>query len=211
MPSSKSTVNPSSVSTNRFPLTLVGAASNARVLQRELVQKTVHQIHEYNDEGDGMFLKPLIETKKFTDNWHKQIAGLSTEEVADMEDARAALEHYEKIYGIYEYCSELTELCNMVETRICANNPSLPMNMYRRSASSSMSHLFPEIEKCLEAYYNLLDDCEQYPDWHKKIQKELGGTVSYLALAMDESSRDLAVEISEPFRRFDQEKQLYFK
>ena len=158
-----------------------------------------------------MFLKPLMETKKFTDNWAKNIASLSAEEVADMEEARATLEHYEKIYGIYEYCSELTELCNMVETRICANNPSLPMNMYRRSGSSSMAHLFPEIEKCLQTYYDLIDDCEQYPDWQKKIQKELGGTVSYLALTMDESSRDLAVGISEPFKRFDQEKQIYFK
>lgn len=81
----------------------------------------------------------------------------------------------------------------MVETRVCGNNPSIPMNMYRRSGSSSIDKLFPEIEKCLEAYYGLLDDCQDYPDWHKKIQKELGGTVSYLALTIDENSRDTAV------------------
>lgn len=85
------------------------------------------------------------------------------------------------------------------------------MNMYRRSGSSSIDKLFPEIEKCLEAYYGLLDDCQDYPDWHKKIQKELGGTVSYLALAIDENSRDTAVNMSEAFARFDSEKQLYFK
>ena len=40
---------------------------------------------------------------------------------------------------------------------------------------------------------------------------DLGGTVSYLALTIDESSRDAAVEVSEMFRRFDSEKQIYFK
>jgi hypothetical protein len=40
---------------------------------------------------------------------------------------------------------------------------------------------------------------------------DLGGTVSYLALTIDESSRDTAVEVSEIFRRFDSEKQIYFK
>ena len=85
------------------------------------------------------------------------------------------------------------------------------MNMYRRSASSGMEHIFPEIESALKAYYDLIDDCADYPDWQKKIQKELGGTVSYLALAIDESSRDAAVAISEPFRRFDEEKRIYFK
>jgi hypothetical protein len=40
---------------------------------------------------------------------------------------------------------------------------------------------------------------------------DLGGTVSYLALTIDESSRDAAVEVSEIYRRFDLEKQIYFK
>lgn len=83
--------------------------------------------------------------------------------------------------------------------------------MYRVSSSSSMENIFPEIEKCLEAYFSLIDDCAAYPDWQKKIQKELGGTVSYLALCLDEVSRDIAVETSEVYRRFDLEKQIYFK
>ena len=53
----------------------------------------------------------------------------------------------------------------MVETRLCANNPSLPMNMYRRSGSSGMDQIFPEIESALKAYYDLIDDCADYPDW----------------------------------------------
>ena len=106
---------------------------------------------------------------KFNKNWSSNTAGLSSEELEDLESARASIENYEKIYSIFEYSSEITRLCNTVETRICANNPSIPMNMYRRSASSTMEHIFPEIEKCLEAYYGLVDDCAEFPDWQKKI------------------------------------------
>jgi hypothetical protein len=128
-----------------------------------------------------------------------------------MEIARSHLENYEKIYSIFEYSAEITRLCNMVETKVCANNPSLPMNVYRGSDATSIDNVFPEIESCLSAYYGLIDDCEAYPEWQKKIQKELGGTVSYLALAIDESSRDEATSRSDVFRRFDLEKQIYFK
>jgi hypothetical protein len=79
------------------------------------------------------------------------------------------LENYEKIYNIFEYSTLLTRTCNMLETRICGNNPSIPMNIYRVSGSSSMDNIFPEIEKCLEAYYGLIDDCEAFPEWQTKI------------------------------------------
>ena len=80
------------------------------------------------------------------------------------------------------------------------------MNMYRISASSDVNVIFPEIEKCLEAYYALIDECADYPDWQRKVRMDLGGTVSYLALTIDESSRDYAVQHSEIYRRFDLEK-----
>ncbi len=66
----------------------------------------------------------------------------------------------------------------MLEMRVNTNNPSIPMNMYRSSKSSSMDAVFPEIEKCLEAYYGLVDDCEGYPEWQQKVRKELGCIVS---------------------------------
>lgn len=171
----------------------------------------MHQLGEYNDESSGAFMRPLMVAEPFNKNWSKNTAGLSEEEVQDLEQARAVLDNYGKVYSIFEYSSEITRMCNMVEIRICANNPSIPMNIYRNSNSSTMREIFPEIEKCLEAYYGLIDDCAAYPDWQKKVQKELGGSVSYLALALDENSRDAAVEISESFARFDSEKQLYFK
>jgi len=39
----------------------------------------------------------------------------------------------------------------------------------------------------------------------------MGGTVSYLALTIDDSSRDSLIKQSEVFKRFDEEKQTYFK
>lgn len=176
-----------------------------------MVQKTVHQLDEYNEERDGAFLEPLAAHETFVKGWGQHTANLSAEEVEDLEKARATIENYAKIYEIYEYATQLTATCNILETRFCANNVTNPLNMYRVSSSSSMENIFPEIEKCLEAYFSLIDDCAAYPDWQKKIQKELGGTVSYLALCLDEVSRDIAVETSEVYRRFDLEKQIYFK
>lgn len=156
-------------------------------------------------------LEPIVIHEKFTKSWASYTAGLSPEEMEDMQHAKASLDNYERIYNIFEYATQLTSICNVIETRMCANNPTNPLNIYRVSPSSSMDALFPEIEKCLEAYFGLIDDCANFPDWQRKIQKELGGTVSYLALCIDENSRDAAVEISEVYRRFDLEKQIYFK
>lgn len=149
--------------------------------------------------------------EKFNKQWTSNTSNLSAEELADLEQARFALAHYGKIYDIFEYATNLTKLANVLETRICGNNPSMALNIYRTSGSSKMEVLFPEIEKVLEAYYGLIDDCAEYPDWQVKIQKELGATVSYVCLTLDENSRDLAVEISPIYRRFDLEKQIYFK
>ena len=121
------------------------------------------------------------------------------------------MQKYEKIYNIFEYSSDLNDLITALETRIASNNVTIPMSSYRYSESSSVDNLFPEIEKCMSAYYELIDDCEQFPDWKYKVEQDLGGVVSYLALNLDESSRDAAVEVFESFKRFDLEKQRYFK
>lgn len=102
---------------------------------------------------------------KFNKSWKSNTARLSAEEYADVEQARQTLENYARIYDIFEYSTNVTKLANMLETRICGNNPSLPMNMYRFSGSSKIEVLFPEIEKILEAYYGLIDDCADFPHW----------------------------------------------
>ena len=63
----------------------------------------------------------------------------------------------------------------------------------------------------IEAYYQLMDECKDYPDWHKKIEIDLGGTVSFLALQLGEESRDYMVANYPIFARFEAEKQLYFR
>lgn len=85
------------------------------------------------------------------------------------------------------------------------------MNMYRKSPSTSIASIFPEVEECLRAYYQLQDDCADNDDWARKIEEELGGVVSYLAMQMDENSVIKMSEDSEIFQRFDLEKQKYFK
>lgn len=99
----------------------------------------------------------------------------------------------------------------VIEAQYASNNPSNPFSIYRGSRSTKLSNLIGDIEKALAAYYSLIDDCEGYPEWQKKIELDLGGTVSFLALTIDDVSRDAAVESSETFMRFDAEKQKYFK
>ena len=131
--------------------------------------------------------------------------------MVDMEQAKAKLENYQKIYDIFEYATELNELMYIIESQISSNNPSYPMSIYRRSASTRVSVLIQDIERMLEAYYSLIDDCEGYPEWQNKIVMDLGGTVSYLTLTIDETSRDGLLTTSDVFLRFDAEKQKYFK
>ena len=138
-------------------------------------------------------------------------AGLSEEEIADLERSQNTIEHYSKIYDIFDYCTRLHNMMYTLEMRVSANNPSIPFSIYRQSKSSNLETLYPEIEACLEAYYGLIDDCEDCPEWRTKVEKELGSTVSYLFLTLDESSRDNLVATSPAFARFDAEKQIFFK
>ena len=169
----------------------------------------MHQLREI-DEPHAQFLKPLIVAKQFNKNWNKYTSGLSQEEIADLEQARNTLAHYDKIYSLYEYATDLHANMWMLEIRISANNPSVPLNIYRASKSVKEEAIWPEILQCIQAYYDLIDDCAEYPEWQRKVIKDLGGTVSYLALTMEESCRDTLVS-SPIYARFDMEKQIYFK
>jgi hypothetical protein len=63
----------------------------------------------------------------------------------------------------------------------------------------------------LTAYYDLFDQCAEYPDWQRKIRKEMGAVVSFVAKQIEESVHDEMVTTSESYRRYDSEKQLFFK
>lgn len=64
--------------------------------------------------------------------WNFLTKDLSTEEIADLEQAKKTLENYENLYTIFEYGSDLAALMTTLETRIAHNNPSVPMTIYRK-------------------------------------------------------------------------------
>ena len=69
----------------------------------------------------------------------------------------------------------------------------------------------PELEAVTKAFYDLIDDCEGYPEWQRKISDELGNQLGFLLMYVDEESRDEFVQLSPYFLRFDEEKQKFFK
>ena len=140
-------------------------ASRAEANQRVLVRKSLHQLHEYNAEQNGMYAEPVDTLKAFTANWAKYTSGMSAEELADFEEARAKLENYKKLYEIFDYASELNSMMYVIETQISSNNPSYPMSVYRASSSTRLENMFSDIEGVMQAYYDLIDDCADYPEW----------------------------------------------
>ena len=91
------------------------------------------------------------------------------------------------------------------------NNGNVPANMYRSCPANQPDKLFPEIEQCLQAYYDLIDDCKDFPHWARKLEEDLGGSIGFLASQVDETTRDDAVAKSPIFLRYDLQKQVYFK
>jgi O-succinylbenzoate synthase len=54
----------------------------------------------------------------------------------------------------------------------------------------------------LKGYYDMVDDCATNPDWIRKIEEEVGSSLAFMAIAMDESMRDGLVAHSPYFKRF---------
>ena len=132
-------------------------------------------------------------------------------ELTDFEKAKQQLENYEKIYGIVEYVSELNEHMTTLERRIQTNNQTIPQNMWRTCQNNSFENLWPEIETSLQAYYDLIDDCKEFPIWKRKLEEDLGGVVSFMAIQMEEVANDELNSNSAIFKRFQDDKQIYFK
>jgi hypothetical protein len=129
------------------------------------VQRTLHQLADYNEESQGDFVKPLLVGKAAQSNWSSLIAGISTEEQVDLEKAQETISHYDKIYSMFEHSSELNHVMNVLKTRIDSHNTTIPFNVYRYSQSGSVDSLWVEIEACLQAYYDLIDECKDFPEW----------------------------------------------
>ena len=130
-------------------ISLVSAA-NAQIYQKDLVQKTMTQLFEYNHEDmQCTYTKPALDCYTLNKNWASLTTGMSEEEVSDFAQAKDTLENYEKIYSIVEYCSMLHEGMTTLEKKIQTNNPTMPQNMYRKCSANSQKNLFPEMESYL--------------------------------------------------------------
>jgi len=54
--------------------------------------------------------------------------------------------------------------------------------MWRQCKANKTELLFKEMEQFLQAYYDLIDDCKDFPLWERKLQEDLGGSVSFLGI-----------------------------
>ena len=91
-----------------------------------------------------------------------------------MEKARSTLQHYEKLYTIMEYGSDLNGLLTCLDTRVSSMNPSIFLTIYRQSSHNSTEKIFEEVELALEAYFGMIEDCKDHPEWVRKIEEEHG-------------------------------------
>ena len=85
------------------------------------------------------------------------------------------------------------------------------MNMYRKSKANNMVNLFGEMNEILRAYYQMMEDCKDFPIYRRKIEEDLGQNMSMLAIMVEEADRDKAVGSSELYAKFDSDKQVFFK
>jgi hypothetical protein len=112
---------------------LSGSASRAEVLQRELVQKSIQGFFDHNlDEHKGLFTRPTLDAYLVNKYWNYLTKDLGELEVQDLQRARDTLQHYERLYSLFEYGNDLTASMTCIETRIASNNPSVPTTIYRK-------------------------------------------------------------------------------
>ena len=174
------------------------------------------QLLEHNhEELDSLYTRPTLDLYLCTKYWGFITSGddLSKEEVHDLEAAKNQLVHYEKLYSLMEYGSDLNHMLTALETRIASNNPSLPQTIYRRSRHNESESVLKDVEACLAAYYSIIDDAEtqKCTEWVRKAEEDIGQNIALLFINFDESVRDALVARSPLFARFDLEKQKFFK
>ncbi len=109
------------------------------------------------------------------------------------------------------YCSDLSDRATLLMNREVTTTASIPTNIYRASRHNQVENIFPEIEGVIEAYYEVRDSVQEDEEWLYKVETELGSHIAFLATSLCESSRDYLVDNSEAYKRFDLDKQRFFK
>ena len=93
------------------------------------------QLPDHNlEELDGVYTRPTLDLYLLNKYWKFLTSGdrSSREEIADLENARNTLQHYEKIYSLMEYGSDLSGILTVLDTRVGSNQASMPMTIYRQ-------------------------------------------------------------------------------
>lgn len=172
------------------------------------------QLNDHNhEEMDGLYTRPTLDLYLVNKYWNflTSAPGTTKEEIEDLEKARTTLQHYEKLYSLMEYGSDLNGTLTCLDTRVSSMNPSIFLTIYRQSNHNSTEKIFEEVELALEAYYGMIEDCKDHPEWVRKIEEDIGQNMAFMFLNFDESVRDELVSNSHLYQRFDLEKQKFFK
>lgn len=94
------------------------------------------QLNDHNNEElDGVYTRPTLDLYLCNKYWNFLTKDLSKEELQDLENARNQLQHYEKLYSLMEYGSDLNGILTTLDTRVSSTNPSIPMTIYRQVGS----------------------------------------------------------------------------
>ncbi len=98
------------------------------------------QLNDHNNEElDGVYTRPTLDLYLCNKYWNFLTAGMSKEEVQDLENARSQLQHYEKLYSLMEYGSDLNGILTALDTRVSSTNPSIPLTIYRQVSKIEIS------------------------------------------------------------------------
>ena len=95
--------------------------------------------------------------------------------------------------------------------RMANTNRSNPLSIYRSSAHNEPESIAQELELWIKAYYQLLEDAKDFPEWTRKIEEDLGQAIAFAVTTIDESSHDALVAVAPIFEKFDSQKQKFFK
>eukprot|EP00344_Euplotes_crassus_P002772 CAMPEP_0197004016 /NCGR_PEP_ID=MMETSP1380-20130617/17525_1 /TAXON_ID=5936 /ORGANISM="Euplotes crassus, Strain CT5" /LENGTH=183 /DNA_ID=CAMNT_0042422657 /DNA_START=85 /DNA_END=637 /DNA_ORIENTATION=+ len=182
-----------------------------RHIEEDAIKRSLNQFQKYVSEHNYNLNRPLFDlwlTNKF---WGTLTSGADEAELQELQEAKDKLIEYNKLHQFMSYCSDLSDRTTLLMNREFVNDPTNPLSIYRSSPHNEIDSLFPEIEGIIGAYYEVVDTVRDDPEWLYKVEAELGSHIAFLATSFCETSRDQLVEKSDVYKRFDMDKQKFFK
>ena len=187
------------------------SASEVKVYTMDVCNQTSSQFTKTNYHLFHYYSNPVA-ALRLLNNYQKRLeAGASEYQLQDLENAREQLEEYNKLFTLMEYAGTLGEHITLLMGREDTNNLMQIQNIWRSAKMNLIENMYPEIEVIVSAYYDLLKQLEDYPEWQDKIQSELGEQVAYLYSSLSDNSRDYIAQKSELFAKFNDDKQKFFQ